>query len=105
MIYVPDLDSSKCYEQLDTVIIRKWETTNLNQENNYTDYNTSNHYMSKKGSSLLQTAPSCIYNEDLTSDFYYRNDLSHIFIIFLVLVLFIVYLPYKIISRFYGRAR
>lgn len=105
MIYVPNYDNTHCYVFQDTVILREYVTTNVGQENNFIDYNTSNHYTSIKGTHYLDRVPACINEADLTSDFYYRNDLSHILIIFLILFIFIIYLPWKLIMRFYGRGR
>ena len=42
------------------------------------------------------------YN-NLTSDFWYRIDLDKILIIFLILAIFIIFIPYKIIGRWFGR--
>lgn len=40
---------------------------------------------------------------NFTNDFYYRIDLSNILLIFLVLFIFIIHLPYRIMSRVFGR--
>lgn len=107
MIYSPISleNNNKCYEYQDTIILRIYDSINLNQENTYTDYNTQNHYSSKSGSIFLESTPVCISHNDLSDEFYYRNDLSHILIIFLILCLFIIYLPFKIITRFYRRGK
>lgn len=106
MIYSPvAIDNNKCFEYQDTVILRVYDTININQVNNYTDYNTGNHYSSKKGSVLLTDSPVCINHEDLTTDFYYRNDISHILVVFLIICIFVFYIPYKIFLRFYRKGR
>lgn len=107
MIYSPiSLENNNmCFEYQDSVILRVYDTINLNDYNNYTDYNTSNHYSSYRGKVYLTETPVCINHDDLTHDFYYRNDLSHILIIFFILSFFIFYIPYKLIMRFYRKGR
>ena len=55
-------------------------------------------------------AYSCNYNPTnyladttFTSDYWYRVDLSSTLVIFFILFLFIIYFPYKIVSRLFGR--
>lgn len=40
---------------------------------------------------------------NFTSDVFYRNDIDSILIIFLILFIIIIFVPYKIISRLFGR--
>lgn len=107
MIYVPtDLNNNNyCYILIDTNIIREYHSININQDNDYIDFNSSNHYNSYSSSQYLTTQPSCISHDNLTNDFYYRNDLSHILVIFLIMSIFIFYIPFKIIMRFYRKGR
>ena len=98
-------NNNKCYEFQDTNILRIYDTINLNQNNNFTDYNTSNHYMSKQGSEFLEIEPTCLNHDLFSHDFYYRNDLSHILIIFIIMCIFIFYIPFKVIQRFYRKGR
>lgn len=107
MIYSPiSLDNNnKCYEYQNTDILRIYDTINLDTANTYTDYNTANHYSSVKGTTYLTTTPVCINHEDLTHDFYYRNDISHILVIFFIMCILIFYIPFKILQRFYRKGR
>lgn len=108
MIYVPttiDNNNNYCYTFIDTNIIREYKTTNLNSLNDYTDYNTSNHYNSYSSQEYLTSNPTCINHNSLTNNFYYRNDFSHILVIFAIMFMVIFYLPYKIIMRFYRKGR
>ena len=59
---------------------------------------------------LQSESYSCNYNpstylssSSFTGDYWYRLDLSNILIIFLILFIFIFALPYKIVSRLFGR--
>ena len=105
MIYVPTSleNNNYCYTMLNTDIIREYKTTNINQDNDFTDYNTANHYSSYDGKEYLVTQPSCINQDDLTNEFYYRNDISHILIIFMILSFIIIYIPLRLLFRFYKR--
>ena len=61
------------------------------------DYQYSNRFICSNNYSVS------IPYSNLTSDFWYRKDISNSLIIFLVLFLFGIYLPYRIISRIFGR--
>lgn len=107
MIYVPTSleNNDYCYTFIDTNIIREYKSTNINSLNDYTDFNTGNHYNSYSSQELLNTSPNCIDHNFLTNNFYYRNDFAHILIIFAIMFFVIFYLPYKIIMRFYRKGR
>lgn len=106
MIYVPieNLDNV-CIEKIDTNILRYYHTTQVGHDNSYTDYNSSNHYSTYDSTIYLTTSPNCIDSDKLTNDIYYRNDLAHILIIFIILSFIIFYIPYKIFMRFYRKGR
>lgn len=86
----------------------------ITNDNCYTNYNTTycdcvnvfpqlDYIISETYScSTTQSTNYVSYNK-FTDDFYYRIDLSSILIIFFVLSIFIVYLPYRIMSRIFGR--
>ena len=102
-IYVPTINSGHCVVVNSHNTLREYETTNLNQSNNYTDYYINSHYLSKTGSEVLTSSPVCISSSDLTDSVYYRNDFDSILVIFFILLLICFYFPYRIISRFFGR--
>lgn len=108
MLYVPD-NTFSCYVVNDSNTIRAYHTNpNYNTVVNYTDYYVNSHYMSREGSqtfSNYSTLPTCIDSNNLTTDFYYRNDLADILIIFSIIIIFGFILPWKIISRFWKRLR
>lgn len=108
MLYVPD-NTFSCYVVNDANTIRAYHTNpNYNTVVNYTDYYVNSHYMSREGSqtfSNYSTLPTCIDSNNLTTDFYYRNDLADILIIFSIIIIFGFLLPWKIISRFWKRLR
>lgn len=105
-IYVPD-SSSQCYVVRDSNTIRAYQTRPThNSEVNYIDYYINSHYLSQNGTQQFNnysTIPTCIDNSLITDEIYYRNDLDSILIIFIIIILFCFYFPYKIISRLFGR--
>lgn len=107
-IYVPNNSTfNKCYVVQSEGVIRAYDTVpNYNTQYNYRDYYINSNYIYRDGTgqwSQYSTLPICLSNDIITNDFYYRNDLASILIIFLVLFLFIVYFPMKIFSRLFGK--
>lgn len=111
-IYVPNLEDNHCYVVLNSTTIREYYQKPYNPNYNnqisiqYRDYFYNSNYLYQDGFqnfSSYSTLPVCLDKNDLTTDFYYRNDIADILIIFVILAIFIIYLPYKIFSRFFGR--
>lgn len=106
-IYVPDTTNYKCFYVRSEGVIRAYKqnpTYNSNIE--YRDYYINSNYIYTDGYqsfSQYSTLPVCLSSNDITTDFYYRNDIADILIIFVILSIFIIYLPCKIFSRFFGR--
>lgn len=107
MIYVPSYQSNNCLYIYSTDILRKYDYRPTNNSNvPYTDYYLKSHYIFNTGSQSFgqySTLPTCIDNSRITTDFYYRNDLSEILVIFFIILLVCIYFPYRIISRLFGR--
>lgn len=110
MIYVPfeNITDFKCYTIYDKDTIRAYvQTPQIGGSSNYTDYYVNSHYLSRNGTQqwgqYTQSLPVCVDTNKITNDFYYRNDLSNILTIFLILCIFCVFIPYKIFSRAFGR--
>lgn len=78
-----------------------------NDTNNYEMieiYPYFDYHQSKPVAATLDDYNNAPYNESIfTTDIFYRVDLSHILFVFCVLSIFIVLIPYKIISRWFGR--
>lgn len=106
MIYVPDT-SYACYVVQSEEVIRAYShTPSYNSTVNYRDYYFNANYLYKDGSQSFgnySTLPVCLDKSSLTSDFYYRNDLDSILIIFAILAVIGIYLPLKIFFRFFKR--
>lgn len=111
MIYIPDLNY-KCYVLVNKDTIRAYEIKPYNpgynqQINiNYRDYYINSNYLYTDGVQQFgnySTLPVCLATQNLTDNFYYRNDFHNILIIFLIMSIFVFYIPYKLFSRIFGR--
>ena len=107
MIYVPDVENYECFVVVNSETIRAYETTpTLNSTVNYHDYYITSNYLYEDGSqefSRYSTLPICLDSSVVTSDVWYRNDLDSILLIFLILSIFVIYLPLKVVFRFFRR--
>lgn len=86
MIYVPEYSSGNCAYIYNTDIIRVYASQpRQNATINYKDYYIKSSYIYNTGSttfSQYSTLPTCISDDRITTDVYYRNDLPSILIIF-----------------------
>ena len=106
-LYVPIYNNENCVIVYDSNTIRRFDNNpTINNEINFTDYFINSHYITKRGKTTFinnDDLPVCISINDLTTDFYYRNDLSDIFVVFFILSIICIYFPIKIFSRIFGR--
>lgn len=106
MIYVPDLNY-KCYYVQSEGVIRAYEEIPQNNKTiNYRDFYINSNYIYKDGYtqfSSYSTLPICLDSSTLTDNVYYRNDLSDILIIFVIMSIFCLYIPIKIFTRIFRR--
>lgn len=106
MIYVPDLNYACYYVQSEGVIRSYEEMPENNKTINYRDYYVNSNYIYKDGYtqfSSYSTLPTCLASSVITDNVYYRNDLSDILIIFLIMSIFCFYIPIKIFTRMFRR--
>lgn len=107
MLYIPNYTNSNCVVVYNADTIRVYSTTpTSNSSVNYVDYYVNSHYMSNSGTqnfSQYSTIPTCINANNITTDFYYRNDFDSILIIFMCIVVISYFLAFKPISRLFGR--
>lgn len=105
-IYVPveNINNNYCYEVLDSQTIRVFPNSLVVGDNSYTDYYINSHYLYKEGIiNLLDVSTvNCVSKENITNDYYYRNDLAHIIII-CSFVLLLLYFCYRVFARMFGR--
>ena len=106
-IYVPDLENYKCFVVRDETTIRAYkEIPQRNQEIEYRDYFYNSNYLYQDGVQSFgsySTLPICLENNILTDDYFHRLDFNRILIIYLILFIFIIYIPLKIFMRFFKR--
>ena len=107
MIYVPDLETYKCFVVRNESTIRAYK--NIPQNNmdiEYRDYYYNSNYLYQDGVQsfgVYSTLPICLDNSNLTNNVYYRNDFDSILVIFLIMCIFCFYLPLKIFVRLFRR--
>lgn len=107
-IFVPqDTTYNKCYVVQSEGVIRAYDRVpTSNSSYNYRDYYINSDYIYRDGQgtwSQYTTLPICLSSSDITNDIYYRIDFVNILITFAILSYFIIFLPYKIMSRVFGR--
>lgn len=105
MIYVPD-DTYSCYVVLDKDTIRAYHEVPTYQSSvAYTDFYINSHYLTNTGVQRFYNDYSidCLDSSTLTTDFYYRNDLSDILLSFLIIVIIIFGIPYYLLKKFFRR--
>lgn len=107
MIYVPSYTSNNCIVVRDKDTIRVYDSQPTNNSTNYyTDYFINSNYLFNNGYQTFNqysTIPTCVNQNLLTTNVFYRNDIDKILIIFLILLIVCFWFPYKIISRAFGR--
>lgn len=106
-IYVPqDNIYNKCYVVQSEGVIRAYDRTPSNNVSyNYRDYYIKSDYIFKDGTgtwSQYTTLPICLSSNIITNDFYYRQDITSILIIFSILVIFTIYFPISLFLRLIG---
>lgn len=106
-IYVPDLESYKCFVIRNDSTIRAYkEIPRNNSDIEYRDYYYNSNYLYQDGIqsfSNYYSLPVCLDSNVLTNDFYYRNDFDSILVMFLILSIFCFYIPIKVFLRLIRR--
>lgn len=107
MIYMPNLNDYECFVVLNDTTIRAYEEMPIeNTTIPFRDYFINANYIYKDGFEDFTTnVPVCLSSDVLTDNFYYRNDLDSILIIFLILSIFAFYLPIKLFKRLFRRVK
>lgn len=104
MFYVPiDNLNDYCVVVQDKDTIRAIEKNDVSGIYEYKDFFVNSHYLYKTGYLNDISSYNCLNN--ITNNWYYRNDLSDIFIICFIGALFIIGLPLVIFSRIFPRFR
>lgn len=107
MIYVPNLKDYKCFIVRNEEVIRAYkEIPTNNKDIEYRDYYYNSNYLYNDGTqtfSQYTTLPTCLNNDVLTNEIYYRNDFDKILVIFLIMSIFCIFIPLKIFSKLFKK--
>lgn len=103
-IYLPvdNITDFKCYVVQDKDTIRAYfKKPAYNSSSDYVDFFINSHYLKKTGTqtwgqSSYYGLPTCLPNQSITNDIYYRTDLVNSLIIFCLLVLIMFWVPLKL---------
>ena len=116
-VYVPadNISDYKCYEFIDRHTIRAYlDTPTYNSNIRFQDiYLDMEYYMTGVGTTWFwwnsesshANLPSCIQNSRLTNEVYYRNDFDKSLIIFVILAIICLYLPFRLFMKLFKRGR
>lgn len=106
MIYVPDLNYA-CYVVQSEGVIRAYEQVpQYNSNVSYRDYYVNSDYIYRDGSQQFgnySSLPVCLDNSVITDRYYYRVDFDSILIIIFIMAIFTIYIPLKVVFRFFRR--
>ena len=105
-IYLPvNINNNNCAYINNNDVIRVFDFRGTNQYITYTDYYINNHYITNTGASYVGNNfnYNCISTSDFTTDYWYRNDILDSLLIFVILFIFIIFIPFKIMSRPFGK--
>lgn len=109
MYYLPNnLINSNYKYTISNGVIRVITNNNCYQNYNSTycdcyDVYLNNDYLVSNSVSCNFNPTSYITSERFTDDFYYRIDFDSILIIFLIMSIVVIYIPFKIFTRTFGR--
>lgn len=109
MTYLPKIEDDNCIivDNLNSGYIRVYDTTpTANSNINYIDYFINSDYITRTGTQSFGNysyTVNCQSHDNYTTDFYYRIDIDKILVIFLIMAIFIVLVPLKIVARFFRR--
>lgn len=108
LIFVPyDTTYDECYVVQSEGVLRGYDTTPRNNTSyNYRDYYVNSNYIYRDGSgswSQYSTLPVCLDSNLITNNFYYRVDFDKILIMFVIMSIFIIYVPVKVFSKLFKR--
>lgn len=99
-IYLPSEYVNSPCKVINNGYIRVFTNSNLTK---YVDIYINQDYMLKQGTYNYGYEGQCDTINTYTDNFYYRTDFPDILLMFSIFVLFGIYLPFRIIRRFYKK--
>lgn len=101
MIYVPHIDRDLCYyfDNNNTIIELPY---NLSTDtlHNVKHISIDNHYNTYYKETYINYT-NCLDHNLLSDKFYYRSDIVSILLFFLFMMILVIFIPYKLASRFW----
>lgn len=107
-MYLPiEVNDTQCITIVSDGHVRIYDKipNGTSQRANYTDFYIRDNYLSSSGQEDFSqwTTKNCIDYTQFTTDFWYRPDIWQSLICFVIIGGIGIYLPFKIISRLFGR--
>lgn len=106
-IFVPNYTQGQCAYIYNSDIVRVYDSLPThNSTISYKDYYIKSQYIYNTGQTSFtqySTLPVCISDNRITTDVFYRNDISDILIIFVILTYISFWVPWKIFLRLFRR--
>ena len=99
-IYLPTEYVNSSCKVINNGYIRAFTNSSLT---NYVDIYINQDYMIREGTYSYGYSGECDSLNTYTDNFYYRTDFPDILLMFSIFVLFGIYLPFRIIRRFYKK--
>ena len=99
-IYLPSEYINSPCKVVNNGYIRVYTNSSLTE---YVDIYLNQDYMLKQGTYSYGYSGQCDTINTYTDNFYYRTDFPDILLMFSIFVLFGIYLPFRIIRRFYKK--
>lgn len=99
-IYLPSEYVNSSCKVINNGYIRVYTNNSLT---NYVDIYINQDYMIREGYNSYGYSGTCDSLNTYTDNFYYRTDFPDILLMFTIFVLFGIYLPFRIIRRFYKK--
>ena len=99
-IYLPSEYVNSSCKVINNGYIRAYTNSSLTE---YVDIYINQDYMLKQGTYSYGYTGQCDTINTYTDNFYYRTDFPDILLMFSIFVLFGIYLPFRIIRRFYKK--
>lgn len=107
-IYLPEnINNNQCVVVQSEGHLRVYDSRpNGTQQNvNYRDYYIRENYLKSTNQTTwnVYTSINCLDSTQFTTDYWYRPDIWQSLICFIIMAYIMIYLPYKIVSRLFGR--
>lgn len=103
LTYLPlELNNEQCVVFFNHDVVRVYDTIpDIDVAVNYTDYYITDHYTFVSGSDLLDSPVQCVAHEEITTNVFYRYDISDIIVSFTCIFFVSIVLIYFALKCFF----